>query len=59
MDENKPVELQRVIVTDVQISFGNLVELIVKFVFACIPAALIIVLIVIAIGFLFKGVRFG
>lgn len=48
-------EPARVIVTDVNISFSNLVGLMVKCVFAAIPAAIIVVFVAVAIGAFFRG----
>lgn len=45
----KPREIQRVVVTDVDVKFGTLVWLMVKIAIAAIPAAIILYLIAVAV----------
>ena len=47
---------RKVVVTDVDISFGNMVMLLIKFAFASIPAAIIVWLFFAFMGFLFMSV---
>ena len=48
--EAKPI--RKVVVTDVDISFGNMVMLLIKFALASIPAAIIVGLLFVFMGFL-------
>lgn len=59
MSTENPVELQRVIVTNVDISFGNMVWLLVKFVLASIPAAIIIFLFAMFAAAVLRSVGMG
>jgi hypothetical protein len=52
----KVSELQRVTVVDVDISFGSMVWLLIKLSFAAIPAAIIVFLIWLLVGFVFSPV---
>ncbi|NJO12565.1 MAG: hypothetical protein HC872_02870 [Gammaproteobacteria bacterium] len=40
-----PIAVQRIVVTDFDIGFGNLVVLLIKFAFAVIPAAIVVTLV--------------
>jgi len=48
------VSLQRVVVSDFDIGFGNLVVLLIKFAFAVIPAAVVVTLVWLAIASIVK-----
>ena len=52
LPEEKPI---RVVVTDVDIKFFSIVDLMVKFVFATIPAVIIIYMVILFIASFMKG----
>jgi len=52
--EEKPA---RVTVTNVDISFANMIGLLVKLAFAAIPAAIIIGFVVVFVAMLFRGIN--
>ena len=61
MNPNAPhqhasLPLTKVVVTDVDISFGQMVNLMVKFAVASIPAALILAFVGFAIGMVFTAI---
>lgn len=50
---------QRVTVTDIDISFANMVGLLVKLAFAAIPAAIIVVVVAYAAAMIARGIARG
>ena len=56
VDDLQAKRTRKVVVTDVDISFGNMVMLLIKFAFASIPAAIIVWLFFAFMGFLFMSV---
>lgn len=55
-DTQQPAGLQRTIVTDIDISFGRLIVIFIKFGLAAIPAAIVLSFIVTLIGFILTAI---